>query len=407
MKHRALIFLCIAVTMISTTVGTGSRALAYDQAFYSSNDILYYNPDDPGACTTGTNEAQLNGSDNLQKIYNYFLGKGLSDIQAAGAVGNITVESAGAKDPLIVERSSSHPELPKSTPNPESLPVVDGWPGGQTRQPGWGLIQWTPAGKFIDLAKKANVSPPYDLAKEMDVIWWHMNNTTPTGVTNFIAEYKTVNDVQKATILYMEKMEGPQVPNSIDRVQGAKLALKYPKMGAAGGGSVSSCGTSDGAAAGNAVQTALNYAWPQYHPAPYLTMKPSYSKAVQAAQAAGKYVGGGANPGVDCGGFITRVMQDSNVDPQYNKDKGGTDAQLAYVISSGKYTELHPKTTADMKPGDIAINGEHTYMYVGKNPGFETDIASASYSTTGASWRTPMAGHESPADPNYRWFRIK
>jgi hypothetical protein len=38
---------------------------------------------------------------------------------------------------------------------------------------------------------------------------------------------------------------------------------------------------------------------------------------------------------------------------------------------------------------------------------FESSIASASVSFTGASWRAPMAGHERPADSSYRWFRMK
>lgn len=404
---KKLITFFIAAVFIAANTGLISDpALAYDQQFYSSNDILYYNPDDTNTCTTGSSTT-LSGNNNLEKVYNYMLGKGLTDFQAAGVVGNIAVESAGAKDPYIVEINPKHPELPKSTQNPDALPVVDGWPGGQTRQPGWGLIQWTPAGKFTDIAKKANVTGPYDLGKQLDIIWWHMTNTTPTGSTGFITEFKATTSVDQATTLYMTKMEGPGIPHAINRIEGAKLALTYAKSGASGVSDTATCGSGDGAAVGNAVQTAINYAWPQYHAAPFTTKKPSYEKAVQAAQAAGKYVGGLQYPGVDCGGFVTRVMQDSGVDPDYNKDKGGTKVQRAYMIASGKYTEIHPASTADMKPGDIAVNDDHTYMYVGKNPGFESDIASASVSFTGQSWRAPMAGHEKPADPNYRWFRLK
>lgn len=390
---RLFIFFSLIVMVAANTSLISDPAFAYDQGFYSSNDILYYNPDDTGACLSADPAATtLNGNTNLEKIYNYMLGKGLTDFQAAGVVGNISRESGGYPDRV----QGKSPE--QGVKDPSGISV------------GWGLIQWTPGSKVIGIAKQAGITGPiYSLATQLDIIWWHMNNTTPTGVRNFINEYKTTSSVEQATTLYEEKMEAAGVPALPDRIAAAKLAMAYPKMGAAGGGTVNPCddGSTSGAAAGNAVQTAINYAWPQYHAPPYTTLKPSYAKAVKAAQDAGKYVGGGIHPGVDCGGFVTRVMQDSGVDPEYNKAKGGTDTQLAYAISSGKYTELHPKSTADMKPGDIAINGEHTYMYVGKNPGFETDIASASYSTTGASWRAPMAGHEKPADPNYRWFRIK
>ncbi len=166
-----------------------------------------------------------------------------------------------------------------------------------------------------------------------------------------------------------------------------------------------SCSAGDGAAAGNAIQTAINYAWPDYHPAPYVTPKDTYKKALETAKKAGKYIGGINYPGIDCGGFVTRVMQDSGVDPTYGGG-GATGIQLNYAQTSGKYTEIHPKTTADMKPGDIAIknNGSsgHTYMFVGTNPGFNSNIASASLDE-----RAPMAGHETPADPEYHWFRLK
>ena len=161
----------------------------------------------------------------------------------------------------------------------------------------------------------------------------------------------------------------------------------------------------NGAVAGNIVQTAINYAWPEYHQADYLEMKPSYKAAVSAAQIAGKYVGGGDNPGIDCGGFVTRVMQDSGVDPNYG---GGSNvvSQYEYVKNSPDYQEIINPTETDLRPGDIAIKKDlgHTYLYVGTVANFDNKkIASASY----LSWRSPMAGMERPADPDYYWFRHK
>ena len=160
--------------------------------------------------------------------------------------------------------------------------------------------------------------------------------------------------------------------------------------------------TGAGAVAGNRVGTAINYSWPEYHPKPYVKMKPSYAKAVSEAKANGEYVGGISFPGVDCGGFITRVMRNSGDDPEYNKSEADTSYQLKYLQGSPKYTEVHPKSTTDVHPGDIAIRDGHTYMYVGKQPGFGTRIASASL-----DGRAPMAGSEIPADPSYQWFRLK
>jgi len=172
-------------------------------------------------------------------------------------------------------------------------------------------------------------------------------------------------------------------------------------------GSTPTSSTCAGSVSGNTVQTAVNYAWPDYHAPNYLELKPSYATAVQAAQAAGKYVGGGANPGVDCGGFVTRVMQDSGLDPNYGGG-GNTRSQQQYMRDHAElYEQIIPKSTADLQPGDIAINDGHTYMYVGTVAGFNSPVASASFSENNTSWRSPMAGKETPASPQFNWYRHK
>lgn len=186
----------------------------------------------------------------------------------------------------------------------------------------------------------------------------------------------------------------------------------YTKLGGAMGGG----GCPNGAVAGNAVQTAMNYAWPDYHPAPYLVMKPEYQAAINKAKAAGEYVGGLDHPGVDCGGFVTRVMRDSGADPNYNwgpndPRQGPTTSQQAYLDAHPeKYERLGPMTdTSKLLPGDIAINSSHTYIYVGKQPGFNGNSASASVSFTESGWRTPMASNAyfSNSSGSFIWYRLK
>ncbi|HRJ06810.1 MAG TPA: phage tail tip lysozyme [Candidatus Saccharibacteria bacterium] len=365
-------------------------------------------------CESGVVSVGLVGKDNLEKIYNYMTNKGLSPVQAAGVIGNISQESGG--DPTIVqggEAVNTNDDLP-----------VDEWTFDEkhTKDPskissGWGLIQWTPGSKVLGIAEQASATGDiYRLGTQLDILWWHMEKTSPTGVNNMLEGYRGIGDVEEATRYFEDKVEGAGDPRMADRIAAAQLALQ--EFG--GGASTSSAGSTietiadcdsagDGAAAGNAVQTALNYAWPTYHEPNYLNMRPSYAAAISKAQGEGKYVGGGPHPGVDCGGFVTRVMQDSGLDPAYGGG-GNTTTQLAYLSSSPKYKELKNPTSGDLTPGAIAIKtagGGHTYMYVGKQPGFETQIASASYSPSGTAWRAPMAGMEAPADPEYRWFVLK
>lgn len=598
-----------------------AQALPTDPGFNSANNILFYDPNAAECNASSGTTGPLNGEGNLQKIYNYFIGKGLSDVQAAGVVGNISQESGG------------YPMRKQGRPASEEYPDPSKISGG------WGLIQWTPGSKVIGIAKQAGITGDISkLETQLDIVWWHMNETSPTGRKNFVQGYKQVTEVRAATLAFEQGMEGAGNPQMTNRYAAAELALStYPKdpststdtssgctcdTGANGTGSAVdvlldpghsgvnkqgqeidaatklyigdsnntpekdqmwdtaqkvkaaleakgyvvkmtknsandyvnladrakmanelkpqlavslhntpgkfgdvstgwvaaqkvglyrkatngkqvtfklggvalksegyaqkmvearrkaeggaqlhllsfdgraglspgnipvvqllstepwiynevgqdgfdatkyATGITDGivaaiqpssskaennnpqcsgAASGNAVQTAINYAWPEYHKPNYTNKKPSYQKAVDAAVAAGKYVGGGMYPGVDCGGFVTRVLQDSGVDPDYNKAKGPTTTQLAYAKSSSKWQQIYPKTSADVTKYEfaVAINSTHTYMYIGKHAGFETTVASASFSPSNTAWRAPMAGYEAVGDPKFEWFVLK
>jgi len=168
---------------------------------------------------------------------------------------------------------------------------------------------------------------------------------------------------------------------------------------------------------GDLVGTIKDYAWPDYHSPPYLQRKPAYADAVTAAQKNGTYTGGTVNgvPGIDCGGFVTIAMIDSGYEPNYNSSgKGGATGNPSNPGTQWGWLEknwqkIDPASTHDLKPGDVAINSSHTYIYVGgevKKDGFNSDTASASYSTNG-NGRAPMAGHELAADPAFTWYRKK
>lgn len=156
----------------------------------------------------------------------------------------------------------------------------------------------------------------------------------------------------------------------------------------------------------------LEYAWEQYHSPPFTERKSAYAAAIAKRQAEGKYVGGsvGGVAGIDCGGFVTTLMQESGFEPNYNAGKGGTSAQESWVKANG-WTLLNysPNTVIDpsiLQPGDVAFTTGHTFVYVGDIPGFGSKIASASYSAKYG--RAPMAGHESltiGSGGAVRWYR--
>lgn len=157
----------------------------------------------------------------------------------------------------------------------------------------------------------------------------------------------------------------------------------------------------------------LGYAWPEYHAAPWHDRMPAYAEAVTQSISEGRYVGGSVAgvPGIDCGGFVTVLVQNSGLEPNYNDTKGGTDTQETWVkshnwqlINSSAGTKVD---TSLLQPGDVAFSDGHTFIYVGEIPGFDSVIASASYSTNGAG-RAPMAGKEDLTFGNgaiVRWYR--
>lgn len=371
MKKNYLLLFVTVITALFTT--PKAYALEIPDA---NNDILFYSEKAVSGCSNATGE--LVGNDNLEKIYNYFISQGLSPEQAAGVVGNIAQESKG--DPTIVE-GGNHTEDPSG---------VSG---------GWGIIQWTPGSKVLGIAKQAGITGDISkLETQLQVVWWHMTTQTPTGVANFIEQYKTVTDVRAATDLYEKKMEAAGIPNMANRYAAAELALStYGKGSSTTTSSGKNCG--GGAVAGSAIETAKNYAWPKYEKLKK-EKKPEYEAAIQKAKSEGGFVGDSCyGGGVDCGAFVTRVMQDSGADPEYNPEKNNTSAQLNYAMNSPKYEKVDP---GDVKPGDIAIRPGHTYLYIGEVEGFETQVASASQCD-----HAPMSAYEGVGDPSYSWFRLK
>lgn len=98
---------------------------ADDVPFFSSNDVLFYS-EVGGKCAvagSSSTQTQLRGGTNAEKVWNYFTGRGLTPIAAAGAMGNIEQESPGF-NPWAGENGNT-------TLNKNAMGV------------GFGLIQWT------------------------------------------------------------------------------------------------------------------------------------------------------------------------------------------------------------------------------------------------------------------------
>lgn len=135
----SLIGFAVALVISSTLsilMSTKTYAADCDTDFYSSNDIIFYNPCEDGggtSCTAGLGTLDapapnaLSGESNAEKVWNYFIVRGLTPVAAAGAMGNMEQESSGF-DPWAGEHGSTG-NLDKGRLNT-----------------GFGIIQWTNTG---------------------------------------------------------------------------------------------------------------------------------------------------------------------------------------------------------------------------------------------------------------------
>ncbi len=188
-----------------------------------------------------------------------------------------------------------------------------------------------------------------------------------------------------------------------------KLGVATGNAGGLSGSDASNCPSSPSGSTfggGDLSATVLAYAWPEQGHQPPTEKMPAYAAAITKAKAEGQYVG---NDGVDCGGFVTRLMIDSGFEPNYNY--AGKLSDGAANVASGQlpwlqanWQPVNVASTADLRPGDVGVNSgaTHTYVYVGQVPGFSKPIASASNGE-----RAPMASGANTMDPDYSWYRKK
>jgi hypothetical protein len=172
------------------------------------------NPPDPTQLPP-TSEAALSNSE--QTAFNFFVSKGLTDIQSAGIVGNLIQESS------VIATSVE-------------------FGGG----PGRGIAQWSVGGRW-DTSHNDNVTTyanqqgtsRWDLSTQLDFIWYELTTFSGYG----LAQLKAATTVSTATVAFMAKFEVCGTCNQTGRVNYANQVLAaYGGSGGGGGGSGSGSG---------------------------------------------------------------------------------------------------------------------------------------------------------------------
>lgn len=393
----AVVVLGVAIASLVGSTEVFAALSGSDTDVFSQNNITFYDPNDCG--TIGGN-GTVYGSSIIEKLWTGLIGiVGLTPEQAAGVIGNMNAESG-----LSPARHESS--------NDEGLGLIQ-W--SYTRKPR--MYNYV-VGKNPGLKKYLDDRDGYGMDRGEVFL-----EKAGDDVTNELIQYELEflrdelkshpqysgiyeqKSVQDATSFFLYDVEVAGYANLDDRLETANSVYNQMKgksvSGGGGSGKVDSCGRGQGGV-GQLQNYVLKYAWPEYRSG-FTQMMPDYERDTARRQSEGLYVGG-CN-GVDCGAFVTALVNESGYIPEYNYSGRGSHVGVQYQWAKENMTLLNDGQTIDtskLQPGDIAIQNDegHTYIYVGDIPGFNSKLAGASLCD-----RAPMADEEN-YEGNY-WFRKK
>ncbi|WP_405062899.1 phage tail tip lysozyme [Kribbella sp. NBC_01505] len=339
----------------------------------------------------------LVGSNEQQQAFNYLVANGYSPEQAAGVVGNMIEESSGV-----------HPMILQNTEATDLTHAKD----AEHSELGWGIVQWTPAGKLITNSRDAGV--PYEtietLAYQLDFLRRQLIGETAVpekAAGDSLLRTKTVEEAAFVFADEYERFGGHEDPNAPTYALRKTSAGKVFDLYASGAGT----GPATACVGGGQIDAvAKNLAWPtDGHDVPR-----SGTNASDARKAKPEYVAAlkqyndptGERAYTDCGRFVATVMHLSGADATF--PEVSTDIQRTYLEGSGKYDRWYGVPPGGMQPGDILNGPGHTYLYVGPWGAEGQGFTTASASLYG---RVPEAGYlygiADPAHGDFTVYRLK
>ncbi len=183
----------------------------------------------------------LSGKDNVQKVFNFLVGQGLTGMQAAAVIGNFMQESGDKVSPTAKNPSSG----------------------------AWGIAQWlggrqTTLFEYADTGKLPTDKPGDkpapkrdrgDLGMQLDYFWWEITKGPEAAAYHALDHLKAADTIEKATEQWHDDFErsGKDEKNIAHRVDSAKKVLALygkdaPTSGSATGDTTTVCDSSGAAA---------------------------------------------------------------------------------------------------------------------------------------------------------------
>jgi hypothetical protein len=162
-------------------------------------------PPDSGSSTT------LSGKNNAEKVWNFFIGQGLNNLQVAAIMGNLQQESGFS--PTIVNNSSG----------------------------AYGIGQWL-GGRLTSLKSKPDSD---NLVTQLNFMWDELNSSSYKS--SVLEPLKKATDLKEAVDIWLEHYEIPCSPGHCDNELKVRFgfATTWKRGGDSGGNSTSPATTSD------------------------------------------------------------------------------------------------------------------------------------------------------------------
>ena len=238
MKQNSVVFkifsLAIVICLALSPVAAANEDTdGFDEAFFSGNDILYYNPAmtcGDGAKiepTTNTSAVPAGELARAKVIMQYFVDKGLTLAAAAGFAGNMRQESG--LNPAIIQGGA----IAKSAKNQSGQVVVSNI-YKPVNSVGFGLVQWTFGGttgpRQGPLYKKA-VREKIDIIDfnlQLDYVWTELNSSYKTSTLDRV---KGLNDPIEAAIIVHDNYEiSADSDSEVREVRGGNAKRYYDQL---------------------------------------------------------------------------------------------------------------------------------------------------------------------------------
>jgi hypothetical protein len=352
-RSLAAVFLSVALVISQVGIVTAVDYKFAEPEETSNREKAHLNINFTGGGNGETAEctdpgAILAGNDNREKAFRYFVGKGFSEKQAAGIVGNFVVESA--VNPKRVQGAG--------VIESETLPASGGY----------GIAQWDDRKsllkKFseeIDPAKR----PIYDLGLQLDFVMWELNGPEKAAYEAF----KPTSTISEATTVWMDRYERPGDLKLAKRIAAANKAYGDFASGAGNPSSAPPTPTDTASCGGSGSIVAIA----QAELAKRVLEDPIGCDAGNPSTPGdcGKEVNKYTDSTLEywCADFVSWVYKQAGT-PFKGGSSGGwriasVEGVQAYMERSGTF-HTNGQDSPDPKPGDVYVinNGEHIGIVV-------------------------------------------